>query len=245
MMQRFETAAEGTASSEIMLRATTLATETIHGFEIHSKPTSPRGRQLKPEDATTSPSRRTGASSITVGGEETDPSMRRRSRDSRRSTDFMRKSLDKVHVRKRRTSKSIQKKDENSSSAPSTSTSSGDVATSTPSTRYLIISPVVLPFTNSLCPPGPPSIGLSRFGRQTNSSSSGGSQFLSNPTLAVFGSKDVFTSSKRLRSWAEKQSKSSRSRFEWEDIEGAGHFWSEEDAMERLQTRIESWVKLS
>lgn len=82
-------------------------------------------------------------------------------------------------------------------------------------------------------------MGLS-LGKQVGSST--GSLFLENPTLAVFGSKDVFTSSNRLRGWAEKQSRASHSTFEWEEIQGAGHFWREDGVMQALQQRIVAWV---
>lgn len=239
MMQRFENVVEGSAASEIMLRATTLASETQQHLHAQRSPASPRGRQLKPEDAATSPNRRTGVSPITVGGEETDPSTRRRSRDSRRSTDFIRKSMDAVHIGRNHPPKEIRKASKSSrASIPSV-----EQAASAISTRYLLISPVILPLANTLCPAGPPSIGPSSLSLRTQANPAAGSQFLSNPTLVVFGSKDVFTSSKRLRTWAEKQAKISTSKFEWAEIEGAGHFWREEGAMEASLTRIKSWIE--
>lgn len=242
ILQRLENPVAGTAEAEIILRATKLASETKHHLEIDHSPASPRGRQLRPEDAAaTSLGRRTGVSPITVGGEETDPSTRRRSRDSRRSTDLIRKSMDAVHIGRKRRSENIQKPEKTNSS--STASSGGDGSRPDIATHYLLISPVILPLTNSLCPPGPPSVGLGSLSIRTQSNSAAGSQFLSHPTLVVFGSKDVFTSSKRLRSWSEKQVKLSHSRFEWAEIEGAGHFWSEEGAMEGLLEMVKGWIE--
>lgn len=235
IVQLFDRPEIGTTASEIILRAKSLAAETRLDQKSPSTATSPRGRQLKPDHAALSPNRRAGASPLLLGGEETDPTMRRRSRDSRRSTDIIRKSIDKVHNKRRSTDKRPRSRRRDVSSR---SSDEGQGAPAV-SVRYLIISPVILPFTTSLCPPGPPSIGLSLM-KQANPSS--GLTFLQHPALAIFGSKDVFTSSKRLRNWAEKQSRDSRAGFEWEAIECAGHFWHEEGAMQALQDRVSKWA---
>ena len=69
-----------------------------------------------------------------------------------------------------------------------------------------------------------------------------GDVFLENVTLAIFGSSDSFTASRRLKAWAERNAKDSRSFFEWEETTGAGHFWAEQGVMQALQKRVAEWV---
>ena len=102
---------------------------------------------------------------------------------------------------------------------------------------YLLVSPVLLPFTYSLLPPGAPkNIFAIRGDGEAES------LFLKHPTFAIFGDSDSFTSSRRLRGWARRQSERF-SHFEWEEIEGAGHFWNENDSLKALSRRIDAWVK--
>lgn len=172
---------------------------------------------------------------MTMGGEETDPSERRRSRDSRRSIDVMRKSVEIPHRIKDR----IKHRHSSYEKAESPKTPIMPRGAPTVITRYLLISPVLLPFSDHLLPPG----------AQTWAHSSGkadaGSdrQFLLNPTLAVFGTNDGFTASKRLKRWAEKQDNDTSSDFQWSAIETAGHFWREESVLQALQQRIVRWAK--
>lgn len=242
IVQRFACAAIGTAAAEILLRAKTLAQQTKTTIEEAQSPSSPRGRQLKPDDAATSPSKRMGASPITVGGEETDPSTRRRSRDSRRSTDIVRKSIEaprriRAHVKGASVSMKTVVQAEKTYSASTTPTSLGKPNIIT---RYLIISPVLLPLTQMLCPPGAPSMFFA-FRKSTEADRHAGDCFLDTPTLALFGSSDVFTASRRLKAWARKFSSASKSSFSWEEIAGAGHFWHEPGVMRELQKKIETW----
>lgn len=243
IVQRLGAAEIGTAAAEIVLRARTLSNQTKNTLKALNSPTSPRGRQLTPIDATTSPIKRNGASPIVIGGEETDPSARRRSRDSRRSLDLVRKSVEvphRIRARMRR------------SSGPRITTGqaveepTSAVSKNSPSitTRYLFVSPVLLPFTHTLSPPGPPSF-MPGMRKHAVADKGGGSAFLHNPTLVLFGSADGFTSVGRLRVWAEKMSRDTKSSFEWAEVEGAGHFWREAGVMQRLQEKLAAWVELS
>lgn len=263
ILHRFHSAEIGTAGAEIILRARTLAKQTRLSLEEVYGPSSPRGRQqLRPDDATTSPTKqRIAASPIIMGGEETDPSARRRSRDSRRSMDFVRKSVEmpkrvKAHLKRDSTpgSSSPRKGSKDSESAtpasPTPTTpamippiSAGSHGPPTVRARYLVISPVLLPFTQTLLPPGPPNL-VTGF-RRNSGDSNAGAQFLANPTLALFGSSDGFTAARRLRGWAEKMSKDAQvsSKFEWQEIEGAGHFWREAGVMQELQAKVSGWVR--
>ncbi|TKA75051.1 hypothetical protein B0A55_05992 [Friedmanniomyces simplex] len=249
IQKRFEEASTGTAAAEIILRARTLAAQTLVTVEQAQQHDSraSRDRGLMPDDGCPSPTKRSKVSSVTLGGEETDSSERRRSRDSRRSVDLVRKSVDiprrlKTHIRHGSVPQKHHVPSADEKSHPPTSTDGiGDSASPLlVAPHYLLISPVILPFTTQICPPGPPIPPLSWRNRSTDSSAGG--LFLQHPTLALFGTKDAFTSSRRLRAWAEKQMGLGVG-FEWESMEGAGHFWREEGVMHTLRERVSEWVE--
>ncbi|KAK5126738.1 hypothetical protein LTR85_009672 [Meristemomyces frigidus] len=238
----FQEAAIGTAAAEIILRARMLAKQTLQAAQELQSPARSRGRALNHDDAAASPTQRAKASPVMVGGEETDPSERRQSRDSRRSADIVRKSVEMPHRIKARIRRHSDKTKPNPTpEKENPHTIGGDGLAPRVRSCYLLVSPVLLPFTNILCPPGPPTptLGSNRRVGET----SAGSMFLQRPTLALFGTSDIFTSSRRLRAWAEKQAHGSNdASFTWEQIDKAGHFWREEGVMQALQARISSWV---
>lgn len=104
--------------------------------------------------------------------------------------------------------------------------------------RYLLISPVLVPFTRTLLPPGLPFTA----GFADASLSQSGVLSLRFPTFVAFGSLDTFTSSKKLRQWAEKLAEDSDGSVKWEQIEGAGHFWREKGVMKTLQMNVKMWL---
>ncbi|KAF2486486.1 Alpha/Beta hydrolase protein [Neohortaea acidophila] len=168
----------------------------------------------------------------------------------RLSADLAHDTLEKLHFKRRNSPR-------NPSDIPKQTTAEQHPTTRpTISPSYLFISPVILPLTLSICPPGAvaslPSLSFLGKGRSpspSSSSSHSSAHYLQHRTLAVFGNKDSFTSSHRLRLWAEKQSReaaaagTSDTGFEWTEIEGAGHFWREEGVMGALQRRVTSWWK--
>ncbi|KAK5711542.1 hypothetical protein LTR15_012383 [Elasticomyces elasticus] len=247
IQQHFEPAVVGTAVAEIVLRARTLAQQTYQAAKDTEELKYASPQELSPTEATSlSPTKRTIGSPVTLGGEETDSSDRRRSRDSRRSVDIIRKSVDiprrmKAHMRHSSGSGKQRHRQRASDEVAAHQISDKVGLRSMPEVEvhYLIISPVVLPFGTSLCPPGPPFPQIS--GRKSLPDVHAGAMFLKQPTLAIFGTKDGFTPIRRLRAWAEKQS-SQATGFEWERIEGAGHFWHEEGVMRALQERIGKWL---
>ena len=227
---------------EKVVDATCCAKQTVQAMETEESAASARGRTLKPEQSTRSPSKR--ASPMTVGGEETNPTDRRRSRDSRRSVDVIRKSVEvphriKAHIKQRHASHGSTAPRDESENPKTPSTIFHDPNAPAVSTSYLFISPVLLPFTNTLLPPGAPTSGLSLGKGDTGSSK----QYLSHPTLTVFGSDDGFTSSKRLKHWAEKQAKDTKADFQWREIETAGHFWNEPGVLQALQQTAGNWIE--
>lgn len=104
--------------------------------------------------------------------------------------------------------------------------------------RYLLISPLLPPVSFFLNP----SIGsvLGAFNR--TAAPSGDTTLTSNPTLAVFGSEDIFTSASKLRTWSKKMQAASHGAFEWLEVDGASHFWREEGVEDEMRQRIARWV---
>ncbi|KAG5931228.1 hypothetical protein E4U53_001884 [Claviceps sorghi] len=62
-------------------------------------------------------------------------------------------------------------------------------------------------------------------------------KLVENPTLAVFGDKDVFVPVGKLRTWAARLSAGS-SRFTAWEVPCAGHFWTEEGVLQGLTERV-------
>ncbi|KAF2763998.1 hypothetical protein EJ03DRAFT_332247 [Teratosphaeria nubilosa] len=246
IVQRLQVAELGTAGAEIILRARTLAKQTLQAPEDQAD--SSRGRPSRAgKFGTESPWPKSSA--IKVGGEETPSTDRRRSRDSRRSVDFVRRSVEapsriKQHLRKHSDERAVRARPQ--SARPKTAnavvTKTGPRVTA----RYLVISPVLLPipFTTILAPPGVPGMSFGHR-RVASEDHAAGVLFTRHPTLVLFGTKDTFISDKQLRLWGEKLQKASKvNDFRWKQIQDAGHFWREEGAMTRLQDVVASWVRL-
>ncbi|GAB1734991.1 hypothetical protein NU219Hw_g63t2 [Hortaea werneckii] len=239
---RLREATTGTAAHEITTRARTLAERTCKATKEAAENRA-RGRGHGSR-STTAPAR---SSPLTMGGEETDSSERRRSRESKRALSIARKGAQLPHRIKAQRREHSEKRSgpphephNNEDDMPIDDQDQDQAAEPAVSPNYLLISPVLLPLTTMLCPPGP-SISFTGLTKHPGSGT-GGYSFSDHNSLALFGTADIFTSSKRLQAWAEKQ-KSSNPRFEWKQVEDAGHFWHEEGAMEALEGRIASWVK--
>lgn len=256
VLQRFESAVAGTSAAEIILRARRLAKETTQSLQEPVEKLH-RGRQLQPDDAASKLSpmvQRMRPSPVTVGGEETDPSERRRSRESHRSLDLVRRSVDVPHrIRERllhrsasnaSTASNARESLEDAAQVRSERTGrSGRDAPMLPDVRvrYLIVSPLLPPLAYALV--APPSIAR-LFGRQTSTTvdPTTGLGSLRHPSLAVWGSDDQFTSSKRLEAWAQKlASAQNANEMQWARVDGAGHFWREEGVMKQLLEQITGW----
>ncbi|KAI7181144.1 hypothetical protein D0869_11741 [Hortaea werneckii] len=237
---RLREATTGTAAYEISIRARTLAERAWKAAQEAAE-NSARGRGHA-SGRSTAPAR---SSPLTMGGEETDSSERRRSRESKLALSIARKGAQlphriKAHRREHSGKRTDLLREAHNSEDDVSREGQDQAADQAASPNYLLISPVLLPFTTMLCPPGP-SIPFTSTTKQSGSGN-GGYSFSNHNSLALFGTADIFTSSKRLQAWAEKQ-KASNPQFEWEQIEDAGHFWHEEGAMEALVGRIASWVK--
>jgi hypothetical protein len=67
------------------------------------------------------------------------------------------------------------------------------------------------------------------------------------PSLAIFGDNDIFVSISKLRAWAHRMSDagngSDYSRFQYVEVEGAGHFWHDYHKMKILQDEVARFVQ--
>jgi len=94
------------------------------------------------------------------------------------------------------------------------------------STSYLLISPLLSPITNLVAP-------FNRRGRFLGRS---GGKTQNHPALAVFGTQDALTSSRRLERWA------IANEIEFEVLEGASHFWQDHRHRIQLADAVNKWL---
>lgn len=229
ILNRFKSAENGTAATEIFLRARTLANQ--HRKTIATR--LQRGRR----PSSTSPSKPAhwrNPSHVILGGEESDlaSSRRRHSRgDSRGSFEAIRElpRTIKSHMHRPRSGQFHLRTSSDREQGQQHNTISSEPQKQLHqqlhqqqqqrepiSIRYLLISPVLIPLSTTLVPPGIPFIsatataGGGGTSLETEEKSTAAGVFsLQYPTLIAFGSSDTFTSSKKLCQWAERLAKDS------------------------------------
>lgn len=238
ILSRFEAAPYGTTAAEIILRAYRLAKESRSILEDKQAMPQSRGRRLTPADATKP---RLHASPVIVGGEETPPQERRKSRETSRGASIVQRGVEvplRIKARIRRRSSGVRPSTKN---GPMQSDESITAGSTTPvpgvSIMYLLISPVLPPLAHTLVPPASWTVLKGGIDRST------GVGALTYPTLAVWGSIDSFTSDRRLKAWAERLSKAGPATFKWKSHEGAGHFWREHGVMKLMTKGIRDWLR--
>jgi hypothetical protein len=161
---------------------------------------------------------------VVMGGEEGEPTRGRASREARRSIEVGRLSVE-IPLPKKKRSVDIRK----SYNPPSIS------PPPTPKTAYLLISPLLPPISHFLALPWP---------FQTPNQTPPNNNLTSHPTLAIYGTEDIFTSFRRLSRWAEdiKAASPSDTEFNSIPIAGAGHFWAEQGVEEGLRNGMAEWI---
>jgi hypothetical protein len=287
----FHAPAPGTAAAEIVLRAKQLAKSQKDAIvcmadALKKKPantasnTTPkhsRGRSLQAETALSS-RKPSATASVRLGGEETDPDLRRASHDShnRRSLSFeperLRKSIDRVRSLARRPdfrspSTSQQRKCSDSSRRSSSGSSSPSVEVVSPleaavekaehggsefddnglddiKVSYLLISPLQGLVTKLATmwskTPRPKTKDSSC--KNKGEAYDLEKKLILNDTLAVFGDEDIFSTSKKLRLWADRLASEQNSLFRHAEISGAGHFWHEEGVSDKMWVNVTEFV---
>lgn len=117
-----------------------------------------------------------------------------------------------------------------------------------PKTSYLLISPLLPPISTL-------ATMFSKFGNKEGSEHSSPShpgiagseasreKLLVHNTLAIYGDKDLFTSRRKLRDWAEHLACERNSKFRFREIPGAGHFWVGDGVEEQMRAAVREWVQ--
>jgi alpha/beta superfamily hydrolase len=283
----FHTPKPGTAASEIILRAKQLAKQQNDSFirmadalkrksaniTNDTTPKHSRGRSLQAETAL-SFRKPSASASVRLGGEESDPDLRRASHDShnRRSLSFeperLRKSIDRVRSLARRpdfrsSSTSIQRKGSDSPRRSSSGGSSPSVEIVSPldaavekaehtggevddiglddiKVSYLLISPLQGLVTKlaTMWSKSPRLKTKDLSSKNKDEVCDLEKKMTSNDTLAIFGDEDIFSTSKKLRLWADRLASEKNSRFRHVEISGAGHFWHEEGVADQMWANV-------
>ncbi|MCJ1332024.1 hypothetical protein MMC10_008716 [Thelotrema lepadinum] len=227
LVSMFSHVTKGSAAAEIRLRAFHMCKE--HASE--SRRARQRGRTLTVEDA---------LDGTVYGGEECEPGTRRVSRESRRSIEVVRKSVEVSRARlhlKRRHSEEVSR-----SSNPGEQLEA--LSLPRPHVCFLLISPVLSPVSSF----------LTMFSKQqwkprwsshamVTSDDSVKEKFGRNQTFAIFGDNDFFTSGRKLQRWATSLTSQPNSRFVHHEVAEAGHFWQEDGVESELERAITSWIQ--
>lgn len=234
ILKRFEDVQEGTAESEIKLRASGLAAQWNQDAQLYRE--IHRGRSIT---AHGDPSLTANSMSTIVGGEEGEPGSRRPSRESHRSMIVVRRSFERTR----------QDLGKHSSNERQVSIESEARLSSTPSQApqvyHLLISPLLPPVSNLATMFTRLKASPFREGPLNDSSTYDATESLhSCEILAIYGSKDLFTSRKKLRAWSEALSARPNSRFHFHEVLNAGHFWREEGVVAEMRNTIREWLEL-
>ena len=235
----FQDVRDGSAESEIKQRAEKTGRDLLGYVDMHRNGTLSRGRSSKrTPQSPSSPSH-----GVAMGGYESEAANRRISRESsRKSLDMekIRRSVDRTRQRIMTRTKS-----DHDIHTPPTPIPYLTPKATKPEVAYLIVSPVLPPvsgFTTMFTKPT-----FERVDRQTGKifmrdTASKDNKFVASPTCLIYGNKDMFTSSKKVQKWARDLSSRAGPSFSSYEIEGAGHFWTEENVSQRLQESIAKWI---
>ncbi|RMD39359.1 hypothetical protein DV735_g5774, partial [Chaetothyriales sp. CBS 134920] len=175
-----------------------------------------------------------------MGGYSSEEANRRISGSGRSSADHgaghsVRRSLDRV---RRRLSK------HRDMTAASLGQSTQQQASGSPTIAYLLISPVLPPVSGFTTMFSKPSFErqLPGSGRLLKDESASQDKFQKHATCIVYGGKDQFTSSKKIKKWTHELEERSTnpSLLFAQEVEHAGHFWVE--APSRLQAIVGQWL---
>jgi alpha/beta superfamily hydrolase len=239
VLNMFRSPLSDSAEAEVCLRASNIAQ--LRNRDVQSRrrlEQQVRGRNsLRASDAIHGTSH-----AVLVGGYESESTSRRISRESsRQSLDVgVRQSLDRV--RERFTSR----KSSSPQDTPAETSTASEVELVAPEVCYLLVSPLLPPvtfFTTMF-------FSLSFAAKKKSSSAPIGAvpasrpdvELVLHPSCAVYGDRDTFASQKKLRKWAESLKQKPNSQFQFFEVNGAGHFWQEENATERMRSSIQKWL---
>lgn len=111
---------------------------------------------------------------------------------------------------------------------------------------YLLVSPLLSPVSQLLTAFSRLSFNAGAStaidGRQVSCPEST-EQLFAHRTLAIYGNRDIFTSSTDLHKWSEKLTNRPQSKFGYREIDGAGHFWREDGAETQARSALKEWLR--
>lgn len=221
ILQRFSNPLAGSAVDEILLRARKLSDQSNLEWINMARDAERERGSSKHEHKT----------SVIIGGEETSPEQRRRSREVKRSLDIPR-SLDFGH-RLRSLSHRGRRAGNSTTSLKET-----EVGLAIPEVRYLLISPLTPPISTLAAP----ALGQRPWSRSLHANTTSIGKFVS---LAIFGDQDLFASAKKIRDWSAYLKAEHGSRFSSVEVSGAGHFWVEKGVEKQLRATLSEWAAKS
>jgi pimeloyl-ACP methyl ester carboxylesterase len=239
VLNMFRSPLSDSAEAEVCLRASNIA-------QLRNRDVQSRRRLEQQAGGRTSlrasdPSHGT-SHAVLVGGYESESTSRRISRESsRQSFDVgVRQSLDRVRER------FASRKSSSPQDAPAETSTASEVELVAPEVCYLLVSPLLPPIALFTTMFSTLSFAAKK---KPSSASTGGApanrpevELVLHPSYAVYGDRDTFTSQKKLRKWAEGLKQRPNSQFQFFEIDGAGHFWQENNAAERMRGSIEQWL---
>ncbi|MCJ1225326.1 hypothetical protein MMC12_001975 [Toensbergia leucococca] len=239
ILNRFANVINGTAEAEIRLRALHLSRQWNKDVQVRNE--VQRTRSLRPLNASTSSSH---SIAIAIGGDECEPGSQRSSRESRRSVDAIRTSME----RSRRIFKLRKHSGELVEGHLPTEESLGTSEIELPRTYYLLISPLLPPISLfatmfSKFSYTEHEIQASSQSSQARSPTKADGKLVSHQTMAIYGDRDFFTPQKKLRKWAEQLAGRSNSCFQFREVAKAGHFWHEEGAEAQMRGCVRDWLQ--
>ncbi|USP82758.1 uncharacterized protein yc1106_10032 [Curvularia clavata] len=229
ILQPFSAPLAGSAADEVVLRARKLADQSnMEWVTLARDETRARKNRAK----------HNSQPSITMGGEETNPSKRRSSREIRRSLE----GSTRLEIRTRLRSLSHKRRDHNEPVTPTKAESEATTPTKVespdftmPDTRYLIISPLTPPLSSLAAP----ALIHKFWSRSKDDHQEIVGKHI---CLAIYGDQDIFTSAKKLRDWSEQLKVNPASQFRSVEVAGAGHFWVEHGVEEQLRVALKEWI---
>ncbi|KAL2002992.1 hypothetical protein VTN02DRAFT_5299 [Thermoascus thermophilus] len=116
-----------------------------------------------------------------------------------------------------------------------------------PRISYLLVSPILPPIT----------LFLTMFSRMSLSTEVGSGtsvqgahvpspkpeeQLCAHPTLVIYGNRDTFTPEKKIQKWSDELARAPGTKFQYREIDGAGHFWHEAGAETQMRAALREWL---
>jgi len=238
VLDLFRAPTADTPENEIKLRAEDLSRDATAYFDMHMPNISLSINRTRGHKADEN---RHSHRAVAMGGYESEVASRRVSRESSRMSldgERVRQSIDNVRRKISHHRVVSPQKSECKVQA------SSGIDPIWPRIAYILLSPLL-----------PPIAGFTtmfsklhfegRNGRPNMATSSSSMEFeelTSNPCICIYGSKDAFTSDRRLQRWTEGLCSRSGSRFV-SIRTNSGHFWQDADGIIRLQSGLVEWLK--